>query len=136
MFNTTVCMKARLFTGTEVALATVGTSNRPYVTCPKRSSEYARADPCSSGILLHPTSLHGPYGIGDIGPAAHAWIDTLADAKQTWWQMLPVGPTGFGDSPYQSFSTFAGNLNLIGPDLSVLRWPDPPSAFGQSAFSR
>lgn len=72
--------------------------------------------PRSSGILLHPTSLPGPYGIGDIGPAAHAWINTLADAKQTWWQMLPVGPTGFGDSPYQSFSTFAGNLNLISPD--------------------
>src|SRR5262249_29509208 len=73
--------------------------------------------PRSSGILLHPTSLRGPYGIGDIGPAAHAWVDTLANAKQTWWQMLPVGPTGYGDSPYQSFSTFAGNLNLISPEL-------------------
>ena len=48
-------------------------------------------------------------GIGDLGPAAHAWVDALARSKQTWWQMLPVGPTGFGDSPYQSFSTFAGN---------------------------
>lgn len=73
--------------------------------------------PRSSGLLLHPTSLPGPYGIGDLGPAAHAWIDTLADAQQTWWQILPVGPTGYGDSPYQSFSTFAGNLNLLSPDL-------------------
>ncbi len=73
--------------------------------------------PRSSGILLHPTSLPGPFGIGDIGPVAHAWIDTLADARQTWWQILPVGPTGYGDSPYQSFSTFAGNLNLISPTL-------------------
>ncbi|MBO0697218.1 MAG: 4-alpha-glucanotransferase [Zavarzinella sp.] len=75
--------------------------------------------PRGSGILVHPTSLPGPYGIGDIGPAAHAWIDTLAQAKQSWWQILPVGPTGFGDSPYQSFSTFAGNLNLLSPDQMV-----------------
>ncbi|HKA06808.1 MAG TPA: 4-alpha-glucanotransferase [Gemmataceae bacterium] len=75
--------------------------------------------PRSSGILLHPTSLPGPYGIGDLGAAAHAWVDTLARAKQTWWQVLPLGPTGFGNSPYQSFSTFAGNLNLISPDLLI-----------------
>jgi 4-alpha-glucanotransferase len=75
--------------------------------------------PRSSGILLHPTSLPGPYGIGDVGPIAHAWVDTLARAKQIWWQVLPIGPTGFGDSPYQSFSTFAGNLNLISPDLLI-----------------
>src|SRR4051812_48099255 len=73
--------------------------------------------PRSSGILLHPTSLAGPFGIGDIGPGAYAWVDTLARGSQTWWQILPVGPTGFGDSPYQSFSTFAGNLNLISPEL-------------------
>ena len=59
--------------------------------------------PRSSGLLLHPTSLPGPYGIGDLGPAAHAWVDTLAAARQTWWQILPLGPTGFGDSPYQSY---------------------------------
>jgi 4-alpha-glucanotransferase len=75
--------------------------------------------PRSSGILLHPTSLPGPYGIGDLGPAAIAWIDTLASCSQTWWQMLPVGPTGFGDSPYQSYSTFAGNVNLLSPELLV-----------------
>jgi 4-alpha-glucanotransferase len=69
----------------------------------------------ASGILLHITSLPGPFGIGDLGPAAHAWVDTLAAAGQRWWQVLPVGPTGFGDSPYQSLSTFAGNPNLLSP---------------------
>ena len=73
--------------------------------------------PRSSGVLLHPTSLPGPFGVGDLGPAAHAWVDALARAGQTWWQVLPVGPTGYGDSPYQSPSTFAGNLNLLSPEL-------------------
>jgi 4-alpha-glucanotransferase len=73
----------------------------------------------SAGILLHPTSLPGRYGIGDLGPAAYAWIDALARAKQTWWQVLPLGPTGAGDSPYQSYSAFAGNQNLISPDELV-----------------
>ncbi len=73
--------------------------------------------PRSSGILLHPTSLPGPFGVGDLGPAAHAWVETLARAGQGWWQALPVGPTGYGDSPYQSPSTFAGNLNLVSPEL-------------------
>jgi 4-alpha-glucanotransferase len=71
----------------------------------------------SAGILLHPTSLPGPYGIGDLGPAAYAWVDALARAGQSWWQVLPLGPTGYGDSPYQSFSAFAGNPTLISPDL-------------------
>jgi 4-alpha-glucanotransferase len=71
----------------------------------------------SSGILLHPTSLPGPYGIGDLGPAAYAWVDALAQARQQWWQVLPLGPTGFGDSPYQSFSAFAGNAHLISLDF-------------------
>lgn len=70
----------------------------------------------SAGILLHPTSLPGPYGVGDLGPAAYRWIDQLARAGQTWWQLLPLGPTGAGDSPYQSFSAFAGNLFLLSPD--------------------
>jgi 4-alpha-glucanotransferase len=70
----------------------------------------------SSGVLLHPTSLPGPFGVGDLGPAAEKWLETLALAEQTWWQMLPVGQTGYGDSPYQSPSTFAGNLNLISPE--------------------
>jgi 4-alpha-glucanotransferase len=73
----------------------------------------------SAGILFHPTSLPGPYGIGDLGPAAFAWIDALARTGQTWWQVLPLGPTGFGDSPYQSFSAFAGNPYLVSPDFLV-----------------
>ena len=67
----------------------------------------------SSGILLHPTSLPSPYGIGDFGPAAFEFADFLAAAGQTIWQMLPLGPTGYGDSPYQCFSAFAGNPALI-----------------------
>jgi 4-alpha-glucanotransferase len=73
----------------------------------------------SAGILLHPTSLPGPYGIGDLGPVARAWVDALHAAGQTWWQVLPLGPTGYGDSPYQSFSAFAGNPYLVSPDLLV-----------------
>jgi 4-alpha-glucanotransferase len=75
--------------------------------------------PRSAGLLLHPTSLPGPYGIGDLGPAARNWVDTLVRARQTWWQVLPLGPTGYGDSPYQSTSTFAGNPLLISPDRLV-----------------
>jgi 4-alpha-glucanotransferase len=71
----------------------------------------------SAGILLHPTSLPGRYGIGDLGPAAYAWVEVLVRTGQTWWQVLPLGPTGYGDSPYQSFSTFAGNPYLISPDV-------------------
>src|SRR5512141_1254940 len=70
----------------------------------------------SSGILLHPTSLPGPYGIGELGPAALAWIDFLNRSGQKVWQVLPLGPTGYGDSPYQSFSAFAGNPLLISVD--------------------
>ena len=73
----------------------------------------------SSGVLLHITSLPGPYGIGDLGPAAHEWVNTLARAKQTWWQILPLGPAGAGDSPYASYSAFAGNPLLISPERLV-----------------
>jgi len=69
--------------------------------------------PRSSGILLHPTSLPGPFGIGDLGPAAYEFADFLEEAGQSIWQMLPLGPTGYGDSPYQCFSAFAGNPALI-----------------------
>ena len=69
--------------------------------------------PRSSGILLHPTSLPGPYGIGDLGKEAHRFVDFLKDAGQRLWQVLPLGPTGYGDSPYQCFSAFAGNPLLI-----------------------
>jgi 4-alpha-glucanotransferase len=71
----------------------------------------------SSGILLHPTSLPGPYGIGDLGPEAFRFVDFLADSGTHLWQVLPLGPTGYGDSPYQCFSAFAGNPYLISPDF-------------------
>jgi 4-alpha-glucanotransferase len=70
----------------------------------------------SSGILLHPTSLPGPYGIGDIGPHAYRFLDWLSSTGSKLWQVLPLGPTGYGDSPYQCFSAFAGNPYLISPD--------------------
>lgn len=62
-------------------------------------------------------SLPGPYGIGDLGPQAYAWLDFLKKAGIGWWQILPVGPTGYGDSPYQAYSSFAGNANLVSPQL-------------------
>lgn len=71
----------------------------------------------AAGILLHPTSLPGPYGIGDLGPSAHDFLDWLAETGCTLWQVLPLGPTGYGDSPYQCFSAFAGNPYLISPDF-------------------
>ncbi len=70
-----------------------------------------------SGLLLHPTSLPGRYGIGDLGPSAIGFIERLAEARQRIWQVLPLGPTGFGDSPYAPFSSFAGNELLISLDL-------------------
>jgi 4-alpha-glucanotransferase len=73
----------------------------------------------SSGVLLHPTSLPGGFGIGDLGPAALEFIEQLASARQRLWQVLPLGPTGYGDSPYQCFSAFAGNTLLISPDLLI-----------------
>ncbi|MCI0684492.1 MAG: 4-alpha-glucanotransferase [Gemmataceae bacterium] len=81
------------------------------------SYAYEKISTRTSGIILHPISLPGPYGIGDLGPAAYAWIDALVQARQKWWQILPLGPTGFGDSPYQCFSAFAGNPLLVSPDF-------------------
>ena len=69
----------------------------------------------ASGLLLHVTSLPSPYGVGDLGPSAFSWIDHLHDAGQRWWQALPLGPTGYGNSPYQSLSSFAGNVLVISP---------------------
>jgi 4-alpha-glucanotransferase len=71
----------------------------------------------SSGLLLHPTSFPGPYGIGDLGPFAYRFIDYLAETGSKLWQVLPLGPTGYGDSPYQCFSAFAGNPYLVSPDF-------------------
>ena len=68
-----------------------------------------------SGILLHPSSLPGPYGIGDLGAEASAFVERLAESGQGLWQVLPLGPTGYGDSPYAPLSSFAGNELLIDP---------------------
>src|SRR3954471_3012639 len=67
----------------------------------------------SSGLLLHPISLPGPHGIGDLGREAYMFIDFLAAAGQRLWQVLPLGPTGYGNSPYAARSAFAGNPLLI-----------------------
>ena len=72
-----------------------------------------------SGILMPVASLPGPYGIGSLGKPAFVFIDFLKKAGQKVWQMLPLSPTGFGDSPYQSCSAFAGNPYFIDPDLLV-----------------
>lgn len=76
--------------------------------------------PRRSGILLHPTSLPGAFGIGDLGSEAYRFVDFLVSAHQTYWQMLPLSPTGYADSPYQGLSAFAGNSLLISPDGLVL----------------
>lgn len=82
----------------------------------------------SSGILLHPTSLPGPDGIGDLGPEAYNWINFLSDTGCSLWEILPLGPTGYGDSPYQCFSAFAGNPYLVNPaflmDTGLLKRSD------------
>jgi 4-alpha-glucanotransferase len=103
--------------------------------------------PRSSGILLHPTSLPGPFGIGDLGPEAYKFIDFLVQAGQSLWQVLPLGPTGYGDSPYACYSAFAGNTLLLSPeqlvsegllDQSSLRSlrPSAFSALNQSSTQR
>ena len=92
----------------------------------------------SSGILLHPTSLPSPFGIGDFGPSARAFVKRLSEAGQSLWQVLPLGPTGYGDSPYAPFSTFAGNELLISPTLlareGLLKAEElaPPRAFPET----
>ena len=73
----------------------------------------------SSGILLHPTSLPGPYGIGDIGPSAHGFVDLLASTKQSLWQMLPINPADRHNSPYSSISALASDIGLLSPDLLI-----------------
>lgn len=74
-------------------------------------------DSRASGILLHPTSLPSRFGIGDLGQNAHKFVDFLADSDQQVWQILPIGPTGFGNSPYLAYSALAGNPLLISPEI-------------------
>ncbi len=91
--------------------------------------------PRSSGILVHPSSLPGPFGIGDIGPAAHVFVDFLNAAGQSLWQVLPLGPTGYGDSPYQCLSAFAGNPLLISPERLVADgWLEATDLAGFGSF--
>ena len=73
----------------------------------------------TSGILMHITSLPGKFGIGTFGQSAYDFVDFLAETKQTYWQILPLTTTSYGDSPYQSFSAIAGNTHLIDFDLLV-----------------
>ena len=73
----------------------------------------------SSGILMPMSSLPSPYGIGTMGKSAYQFVDFLSAAGQKYWQFLPLGPTSYGDSPYQSFSTFAGNPYFIDLDLLI-----------------
>jgi 4-alpha-glucanotransferase len=92
----------------------------------------------ASGLLLHLTSLPSPYGIGDLGASAFEWVDRLHEAGQTWWQALPLGPTGYGNSPYSCLSSFAGNGLLISPQLLIedglLTADDCKGAFSQTTI--
>src|ERR1700730_5610843 len=88
----------------------------------------------ASGLLLHVTSLPSPYGVGDLGSSAFSWIDRLHDAGLAWWQALPLGPTGYGNSPYQSLSSFAGNALVISTD-SLISDGLLQASDGQSHFS-
>jgi 4-alpha-glucanotransferase len=91
----------------------------------------------ASGILLHPTSLPGPHGIGELGAEAYRFLDYLVSAGQSLWQVLPLGPTGYGDSPYACFSSFAGNPLLVSLD-SLVEWGalDRGELDGAAGFSR
>jgi 4-alpha-glucanotransferase len=88
--------------------------NGPRMVAPPFPPEYR-----TSGLLLHVTSLPSPYGIGDLGSSSFSWIDRLHDAGLAWWQALPLGPTGYGNSPYQPMSSFAGNTLLISPERLI-----------------
>src|SRR5271170_258596 len=92
--------------------------------------------PRAAGILLHPTSLPSRGGIGDLGPAAYQFVDFLASARQGLWQVLPLGPLGYGNSPYSSTSAFAGNPLLISLErLAERGWMDPAKTGGIEAGS-
>ncbi len=90
----------------------------------------------ASGVLLHVTSLPSPYGIGDVGPAARAWIDRLHDAGQTWWQALPLGPDRVRQLAVSIPSSFAGNPLLISPDVLMEDGPCRPERPCAATFSR
>src|ERR1019366_7396633 len=92
--------------------------------------------PRAAGILLHPTSLPSGGGIGDFGPAAYQFVDSLAAARQGLWQVLPLGPLGYGNSPYSSISAFAGNPLLISLErLASHGWVDAAKISGLASSS-
>ena len=91
--------------------------------------------PRASGILLHLTSLPSRFGIGDLGPGVEDFLDFLTETGQHWWQTLPLGPTGYGNSPYQSYSSYAGNPLLISPEkLAESGWLSPADWAGFPDF--
>ena len=89
----------------------MATSGNEKDTLPPFPREYR-----GSGVLMPLVSLPSRFGIGDLGPTALAWIDRLREAGQSWWQALPLGPTGYGNSPYQPLSSFAGNELVVSPE--------------------
>ena len=88
-------------------------------TSPLSPTLFSWLDHRAAGVLLHPTSLPSPFGIGAFDEAAKAFVTFLAEAGMKYWQLCPLGPTGYGDSPYQCFSSFAGNPYLIDPAALV-----------------
>src|SRR5258708_25394700 len=92
--------------------------------------------PRAAGILMHPTSLPSRGGVGDFGPAAYRFVDSLASARQGLWQVLPLGPLGYGNSPYSSISAFAGNPLLISLErLASHGWIDSGKLSGLASDS-
>ena len=89
----------------------------PATAAAKRAGTGAAALERGAGVLLHLTSLPNAYGIGDLGPSAYGFLEAMARARQSWWQILPLGPPGAGNCPYNCYSAMAGNTNLISPDL-------------------
>jgi len=88
--------------------------------------------PRAGGILAHPTSLPGPFGIGDLGPTAERFFDFLVAGGVRFWQTLPLGPTGYGNSPYAALSAFAGNPALISPERLVADHLLPHAALAEA----
>ncbi len=89
----------------------------------------------ASGVFLHVTSLPSRFGIGDLGPSAFAWVDQLAGAGQSWWQVLPLGPTGHDHSPYQALSSFAANTLIVSPDRLLAEELLEEEDFGEFSFA-
>jgi 4-alpha-glucanotransferase len=83
---------------------------------PRLTTLFNWLDQRSAGVLLHPTALPSAYGVGAFDEAAYKFLEFLSEAKVKYWQLCPLGPTGYGDSPYQCFSSFAGNPYLIDPE--------------------